>query len=94
MPRYITLIRFTEQGAKSLAKSTSRARAFVQSASKAGVRVVGQYWTLGSCDGVIILEADNENTILHTLSALAAEGYVRTETLRAFNEAEFDAIVK
>ena len=28
MPKYITLIRFTEQGAKNIKQSTARARAF------------------------------------------------------------------
>lgn len=94
MPRYISLIRFTEQGVKALNKSTSRARAFQASAAKVGVKVVGQYWTLGSYDGVLILEADSENAVMQTLGELAAQGNVRTETLKAYNEGEFEAIVK
>ena len=43
MARYITLIRFTEQGAKNLKKSTGRARAFDEAAKKAGVTIEGQY---------------------------------------------------
>ena len=42
MARYITLIQFTEQGAKNLKKSTSRAHAFDRLAEKTGVKIVGQ----------------------------------------------------
>lgn len=93
MPRFISLLRFTEQGAKAIKKSTSRAHAFDKIAAKSGVRVVGQYWTLGQVDGVLILEADNESKALHCLADLAAEGNVRTETLPAYIDTEFDALL-
>lgn len=93
MPRFISLLRFTEQGAKAIKKSTSRAHAFDKIAAKSGVRVVGQYWTLGRIDGVLILEADNESKALHCLADLAAEGNVRTETLPAYIDTEFDALL-
>ena len=94
MARFITLLNYTDQGAKSLKDSTSRARSFDELAEKSGVRVDGQYWTLGCCDGVLILSADSETRVLRLLTQLAAQGNVRTETLPAFNGAEFDAIVK
>ena len=94
MARYITLLHFTEAGGKSIRKSTHRAHAFDKLAAKSGVRVEGQYWTLGACDGVLILEADSERKILHLLAVLAALGNVRTETMQAFIDKEFDAFVQ
>jgi uncharacterized protein with GYD domain len=94
MPRYLALLKFTEQGARHLKKSTTRAHAFDKAASKADVRVEGQYWTFGRFDGVLILNASDEKKVLHLLAELAALGHVRTETLRAFVDTEFDAIVK
>jgi uncharacterized protein with GYD domain len=93
MARYITLIRFTEQGAKNIKKSTARAHAFDRAAAKAGVKIEGQYWTMGAYDGVLIISADNERKALHCLTELASGGNVRTETLQAFIDKEFDAIV-
>jgi uncharacterized protein with GYD domain len=93
MPRYISLIRFTEQGAKSIKKSTSRAHAFQQAAEKAGAKIEGQYWTTGAYDGVLILSASDEKKALRCLAELAGAGNVRTETLQAFVDTEFDAIV-
>ena len=93
MTRYISLIKFTEQGAKNLNKSTVRAHAFAKAAARAGVRVEGQYWTMGAYDGVLIISADNERKALHCLAELARSGNVTTETLPAFDERDFDAIV-
>ena len=93
MPKYITLIRFTEQGAKNIKQSTARARAFAEAAAKAGVKVEAQYWTAGHYDGALVLSADSEQKALRALTKLAAGGNVRTETMQAFDAQEFDAIV-
>jgi uncharacterized protein with GYD domain len=94
MRRYVILIRFTEQGAKAVKKSTERAHAFKEAATKAGVKVEGQYWTLGAVDGVLIVNADSETKALKLVTALAAAGNVKTETLQAFTDAEFDELAK
>jgi uncharacterized protein with GYD domain len=93
MARYVVLIRFTEQGARNIKNSPARARDFRQAAEKAGVKVEAQLWTAGSWDGILILSGANDQELLGTISRLAAQGNVRTETLRAFDEAEFAAIV-
>jgi len=92
MARYIALLKFTDQGAKNIKKSTDRAHQFDKLAAKSGVKVEGQYWTLGRYDGVLILSAASEQKILHLLAALAALGNVRTETLQTFTDREFDSI--
>jgi len=92
MTRYLTLLRFTEQGAKAIKKSTARAAAFADAAAKAGVKIESQYWTSGAYDGAIVLSAQDETRALQCLAALAAAGNVRTETLRAYDAGEFDVI--
>jgi uncharacterized protein with GYD domain len=93
MARYISLLRFTEQGAKNLKESTNRAHTFDKIAAQAGVKIEGQYWTLGAYDGVLILDADSEQKVLRCLSQLASQGNVRTETMQTFIDKEFDEIV-
>lgn len=93
MARYIALLKFTEEGARNIKKSTGRARTFDKLVEKAGVKVEGQYWTMGRYDGVLILSASDETKVLHLLASLAALGHVRTETLQAFVDTEFDEIV-
>lgn len=91
MARYISLLRFTEQGARKIRDSAARALAFKQDAEKLGVTVETQLWTAGRCDGVVILSGD-EKLILRCLTQLASAGNVRTETLQAFNADELKAI--
>jgi uncharacterized protein with GYD domain len=94
MARYISLIRFTERGARAIKESTKRAHAFDRAAEKAGVKIDGQYWSLGAYDGVLLLSASRPEQALHCLTELASAGYVKTETMPLFTDAEFDAIVK
>ena len=91
MARYVTLIRFTDQGARNMKKSPARALAFTKAARKSGLNVESQLWTLGSCDGVLILSGD-EKKILRCIAQLAALGNVRTETLQAFDAKAFKGI--
>jgi uncharacterized protein with GYD domain len=91
MARYVTLIRFTDQGARRLKQSPARAIAFNKAARKTGVTVEAQLWTVGSCDGVLILNGD-EKKVLRCVAQLTALGNVHTETLHAFDAKEFKAI--
>jgi uncharacterized protein with GYD domain len=93
MARYIALIKFTEKGAREIKKSTARAHSFNQAAAKSGVKIEGQYWTVGRFDGVLILSADQEKQALHCLAELAAEGAVQTQTMSAYTDKEFETIV-
>jgi len=92
MIRYVTLLRFTEQGVKNLKNSTNRAADFREAAIKAGVNIETQYWTAGRYDGVLIFNAKDETSGLRCLASLAAAGNVSTETLRAFDAKEFEVI--
>jgi uncharacterized protein with GYD domain len=92
MPRYIALLRFTDQGARGIKNSTQRALDFRKAAEGVGVRVEAQYWMFGPYDGLLILNADDAEAALHCLTDLAAAGNVRTETMRAFDANEFSKL--
>lgn len=93
MTTYITLLRFTEEGARTMKQSPARGAAFRKTVEAAGVKVLGEYWTTGEYDGVLILQAESEAAALHALAELAAAGNVRTQSLRAFDAGEFARIV-
>ena len=90
---YVTLITYTDQGIRNIKQSPQRAAAFCQSAEAAGIKVLAQFWIAGAYDGLLILEGDSEEKVLGTLAQLASLGNVRTKSLRAFDAAEFAAIV-
>ena len=89
MHRFIVLIRFTDKGARDIEQSTQRAETFDTAAEKAGVVIEGQFWTVGSYDGVLIIRTETEGAAMRCLAALVADGNVRTEVLKAFDSNEF-----
>src|SRR5262245_62007785 len=93
MATFITTMRFTEQGVKAVRDTCERAAAFRAAAEKLGVKVTGQYWTLGAFDGVIVCEAPDEATATAALLHLGMLGSIRTQTARAFDAAEMQKIL-
>jgi uncharacterized protein with GYD domain len=93
MATFITTIKFTQQGIKGIDETTRRAAAFRAAAKKLGVKVTNTYWTLGDYDGLLILDAPDEETAAAALLHLASLGNVHTTTVRAFNAAEMDKIL-
>lgn len=84
MATFIALLDYTDQGIRNIADSPLRADQFNRTVEDAGGRVVAQYWTIGSHDGVLILEAPNDEVAASLLLSLGAAGNVRTTTLRAY----------
>lgn len=93
MATFITSIKFAQQGIKGIDDSTKRAAAFKAAAKKLGAKVTNIFWTLGEYDGLVILEAPDDETAMTVLLHLGAAGNVHTTTVRAFTAAEMDKIV-
>lgn len=85
---FVTMLHFTEQGARSLNGTTSRADLFRQEAEAAGLKIHQQLWTQGSVDGILIYEAATAEIAAREMLKLASHGYVRTVTLPAYNSNE------
>jgi len=94
MGTYIALLDYTDQGIRNIEDSPFRADQFNQQAERAGGRVVAQYWTIGSHDGVLILEAPSDEAAASLLLSLGASGNVRSTTLRAYEWAEAKELIK
>ena len=93
MATYVMLMSFTEQGVKSAKDSAKRADAFKQEAKNHGATVKDIFWTLGQYDAVTIVEAPDDVTMTALSLNLGTRGNVRTQTLRAFSEAEMKTII-
>jgi uncharacterized protein with GYD domain len=93
MATYVTTIKFTDQGEKNIQQTTKRAASFKATAKKMGVKVVGQYWTLGAFDGLLIYEAPDEETATAVMLYLGSLDNVHTSTARAFVAAEMEAVL-
>jgi uncharacterized protein with GYD domain len=93
MARFITTLRFTEKGVQGVQDTCRRAAAFKASAKKLGIKVSQLYWTLGAYDGVIVFEADDDETATAAMLHLSSQGNVQTQTVRAFDAGEMQGIV-
>jgi uncharacterized protein with GYD domain len=93
MATFISTIKFTPQGIKAVGETTRRASALKAAAKKLGVKVTGVYWTLGAFDGLLIIEAPDDETATALLLQLGSLGNVQTTTCRAFGLAEMDQVL-
>jgi len=93
MARYISLVSFTEQGARSVKESPARAEAFTRMAESMGVKVLSIHWTVGAYDMVVVTEG-TDDAVTTALLKVGSMGNVRTQTLRAYDAVEFSRIVK
>ncbi len=93
MPIYITLIKYTEKALADIKHAPDRLAAAKQRARQRGGEIKAFYLTMGQYDAVTISEAPNDETAVGGLLAGASQGYIRTETLRAFTEDEYKKIV-
>jgi uncharacterized protein with GYD domain len=88
MPTFITLLKFTPQGITNFQDTGQRAASFKTAAEKLGVKVRGIYWTLAAFDGVVVFEAPDDETATALMLRLASQGFVQTQTARAFTATE------
>lgn len=93
MATFVTSIKFSQQGIKDIGHTTRRAATFKSEARKLGVKVKDVFWTLGEHDGLLILEAPDEEKVTAAILHLGAMGNVHTTTCRAFTSAEMDTIL-
>ncbi len=93
MATFIVLLDYTDQGIRNIRDSPQRADSFNEFAEKHGARIVSQFWTIGSHDGVFIMEAPDDEVAASVLLHLGAGGNVRTTTLRAFDWVEAQELI-
>jgi uncharacterized protein with GYD domain len=93
MPTYIHLVRFTQKGIENIKEGATRLDTVKQAYKAMGAEVKAFYLVMGQYDGVVIVEAPNDETIAKISLASGTRGTVRTETLRAFTEEEYRKIL-
>src|SRR5580693_5635796 len=92
MPTYVSLIHWTDQGVKNFKDSTSRAADFTKLAESSGGRVRELLWTVGEYDIVTVVDFPDDETATAALLRVGSLGSIRSNTLRAFNAGEIEAI--
>lgn len=93
MPHYVTLIRYTQQGAAKIKESPSRLDAARKAAEAVHGKLHSWFLTMGKYDAVIISEFPDDEAAAKFMLGTGALGNVSTQTLKAFTEAEYRKIV-
>ena len=94
MPGYVVLYKYTQKGLADVRGDFERSIGRKEAAEKRGFRVIGIWYTMGQYDCVAVVEApDDQALAAGLLAGGAAQGYYTTQTMRAFSEEEFAAIV-
>jgi uncharacterized protein with GYD domain len=93
MPRYMTLIQWTQQGVVKIKESSSRLDTARKAAEDMGGKIHDWYLLMGKYDGMFISEFPDDETIARFMLAVGAQGNVTTLTSKAFTEQEYRKII-
>ena len=93
MPLYITLIDYTAQGIQNLKEIPQRIAGARQAVENVGGKIHAYHLTLGDHDAVVISEAPSDEAYARIVLTLAAQGNIRTTTMKAFSEEESFSIL-
>ena len=93
MPTYITLFRWTQLGIENVKESPTRLDAAKQLFQQMGGEVKAFYVVMGQYDAVLISEAPDDETMAKISLAATSHGAIRSETMRAFTEEEYQRVI-
>lgn len=94
MPTYISLCRWTQQGAQTIKDSPARLDAAKKALAPDGVKILHFYMVTGSHDLVFITEAPSDEVMAKSMLRTLSQGGITTQTSRAFTEDEYRKIIK
>jgi uncharacterized protein with GYD domain len=93
MPKYISLMTYTDQGLQTIKKSNSSIDSTQQMAEELGGKIDQIYLTMGNYDIVAIADFPDDATAATFVLRLGGLGNVKATTLKAFQEDAFRMIV-
>jgi uncharacterized protein with GYD domain len=93
MPTYISLCRWTQQGAQTIKESPARLDAAKKALTADGIKLLNFYMVTGTHDIVIISEAPNDEAMAKSMLRTLSQGGITTQTSRAFTEDEYRKII-
>jgi uncharacterized protein with GYD domain len=89
MPLFVVLGKWTDQGIRNIKDASERGKKAKSMLEKAGGNM-HTYYTLGEYDFVGIVEVPTDEDIMKILLCLGSMGNIRTKTMKAWKESEFN----
>lgn len=93
MATYLVLYKLTEKGIDKIKDSPSRIEDVREIVREMGGEVKTFCLLMGRYDTMMLIDLPDDATAAKAMLSVASKGYVRTETLRAFTEAEYRGII-
>jgi len=93
MNTYISLLRYTAQGATNIKGGPARLDAARKLYEANGAKLKEWYLTFGQYDAIVIAEGPDDETAAKLILMVASQGNISTETFRAFTEGEYRKII-
>jgi len=93
MPTYITLAKFTQKGIEEIKEGPNRLEEAKKTFEAMGARIKDFYLVTGKYDMLVIVEAQDDETIAKLALIIGSRGTSRTVTFRAFTEDEYRKII-
>lgn len=93
MPTYVVLAKLTQQGVQGAKEIPKRRQQGKDVAKELGITFRDGCLTMGKYDVVFVLDAPDDATMAKYAMRIGMQGNLSTQTLRAFTDAEADAII-
>lgn len=93
MPRWISLVKLTEQGIRNIKQAPERLVESIKGIEALEGKLIDFYMVMGEYDYVVIVEGPSDEAAMIFLMELGAAGNLRTTTLKAFTQDEFQEMV-
>jgi uncharacterized protein with GYD domain len=93
MPTYIIEATWTDQGSRTIKELPKRIQGVRDTAKKVGVEIKHIYVTTGDQDLMYIVDSASGDNVAKFALSVGALGNIKTRTLRAWSESEFQKIV-
>ena len=93
MATYVFLVNYTQSGIETVRESPKRLEGAKALLRSLGCELKAFYLLLGRYDVLYILEAPDGQAVMRAALALSGSGRIKTETLRAFTEAEYRDLI-
>lgn len=93
MMTFIVTANWTDQGIRSVKEAPRRVQAARAAAKKFGIEWKQFFLTSGDADMVLIVEAENGDSVAKLALAIGALGNIRTRIARAWTESEMAKLI-
>ncbi len=94
MHTYVMLLKWTDEGRKTVTDSLNRVERARDVYKKFGAELKAFYYVFGRYDMISIVEAPSDEAMAKSVLSAESWGVSRIETLKTFTEAEMSEIIK